>query len=111
MLAPGSNQVMASFLQPNLDILRSSLNFTHQPNHPSLSRLSLNAFKMGFLDAKNPVPHYQRFYQNAYNNHIRVTPRSRVLLTPYVLVLWGTFGVTLYGAGRKVLGYNSYFGS
>ncbi|KAM5366510.1 hypothetical protein ACJZ2D_010478 [Fusarium nematophilum] len=69
---------------------------------------------MGMVNAKNPVPQHQRFYQAAYKNHVRlwtIGPRSRVLLTPYLVLLWGTFGVTLYGAGRKVLGYNSYFGS
>ncbi|KAJ4156780.1 hypothetical protein NW754_008421 [Fusarium falciforme] len=67
---------------------------------------------MGLVDAKNQVPQHQRFYQNAYKNHTRVwkiNPRSRAFLTPYLILLWGTFGVSVYGAGRKVLGYNSYF--
>ncbi|PNP84804.1 hypothetical protein FNYG_01898 [Fusarium nygamai] len=88
---------MASFLYPNFDILRS-------PTLPPHT----------FVNAKNPVPQYQRFYQNAYKNHTRlwkIGPRSRILMTPYLILLWGTLGASFYGAGRKVLGYNSYFGN
>ncbi|KAH6889997.1 hypothetical protein B0T10DRAFT_606434 [Thelonectria olida] len=68
---------------------------------------------MALINAKNTVPENQRFYQAAYRAHTRVwriNPRSRLLLTPYVILLWGTFSAGLYGAGRKVLGYKTYFG-
>ncbi|KAF7547719.1 hypothetical protein G7046_g8923 [Stylonectria norvegica] len=68
---------------------------------------------MGLVDAKNPVPQNQRFYQQAYKAHTRVwliNPRSRWYMTPYLFVLWGTFGATIYCAGRKVLGHNTWFG-
>jgi hypothetical protein len=68
---------------------------------------------MGLIDAPNKVPQHQRFYQQAYKAHTRlwqIGPRSRVLLTPYLILLWGTFGASLYAGSRKVLGYNSYFG-
>ncbi|GKT48858.1 uncharacterized protein ColSpa_09039 [Colletotrichum spaethianum] len=85
---------------------------------------------MGLVDAKNKVPELQKFYQTAYKEHTRLwkicetgasaderrltqlsqNPRSRLYMTPYVILLWGTLGVTFYGAGRKVLGYNTYFG-
>jgi hypothetical protein len=68
---------------------------------------------MGFVDAKNKVPEYQRYYQQAYKNHTRVWnihPRSRMLMVPYQILLWGTFGATMYSAGRKILGYNTWFG-
>ncbi|KAL2670816.1 hypothetical protein Neosp_014618 [[Neocosmospora] mangrovei] len=48
---------------------------------------NITSYENPLVDAKNQVPQHQRFYQNAYKNH-----------TPSV-----------YGAGRKVLGYNSYF--
>jgi hypothetical protein len=86
----------------------------HETNHRSLPELSLTDFKMPLVDAKNPVPQYQRYYQNAYKNHTRlwkIGPRSRMLMTPYLILLWGTLGASFYGAGRKVLGYNSYFGN
>ncbi|KAH6953224.1 hypothetical protein DER45DRAFT_617588 [Fusarium avenaceum] len=82
--------------------------------HRSLPGLSLHDFTMALVDAKNPVPQNQRFYQNAYKNHTRlwkIGPRSRILMTPYLVLLWGTLGASFYGAGRKVLGYNSYFGN
>ncbi|KAJ4129961.1 hypothetical protein ACLX1H_005653 [Fusarium chlamydosporum] len=69
---------------------------------------------MPLVNAKNPVPQNQRYYQNAYKNHTRlwkIGPRSRVMMTPYLILLWGTLGASFYGAGRKVLGYNSYFGN
>ncbi|KAI6770819.1 hypothetical protein HG531_009674 [Fusarium graminearum] len=50
---------------------------------------------MSLVDAKNPVPNYQRFYQNAYKNHTRlwkIGPRSRMLMTPYLILLWGSLG-------------------
>lgn len=69
---------------------------------------------MGLVDAKNPVPQHQRFYQSAYKAHTRlwlINPRSRFLMTPYLIILWGSAAAGLYGAGRKILGYKTYFGS
>jgi hypothetical protein len=62
-------------------------------------------------------------------DQIPQNPRSNVLMVPYLVVLWGTFGGTttifpqllthiandfplgcMYMMGRKVLGYNSAFG-
>ncbi|KAI3536549.1 hypothetical protein CPAR01_11720 [Colletotrichum paranaense] len=68
---------------------------------------------MGIVDAKNKVPDLQKFYQAAYKDHTRVwkiNPRSRWYMIPYVTLLWGSLGVSFYGMGRKVLGYNTYFG-
>ncbi|KAH8842248.1 hypothetical protein MCOR27_007296 [Pyricularia oryzae] len=72
-----------------------------------------NTDKMGFVNAPNKVPYYQRFYQTAYRNHQRVWkihPRSRYMLVPYLVGLWGGLGLSLWGLGRKAAGYNSYFG-
>jgi hypothetical protein len=68
---------------------------------------------MGLVDAKNNVPEAQRFYQAAYKAHTRVwqiNPRSRFYMVPYTMIMWGTFGATMYACGRKVLGYNTWFG-
>ncbi|KAL8307778.1 hypothetical protein RB601_004999 [Gaeumannomyces tritici] len=50
---------------------------------------------MAFVNAKNKVPEYQRFYQAQYRNHVRlwkIHPRSKFLLTPFLIAMWGTFG-------------------
>ncbi|KAK1760935.1 hypothetical protein QBC47DRAFT_368645 [Echria macrotheca] len=68
---------------------------------------------MGLVNAPNKVPEHQRVYQAAYRAHTRIwkiSPRSNVLMTPYLILMWGTFGASMYGMGRKVLGYNSFFG-
>ncbi|KAI1423718.1 hypothetical protein F5Y12DRAFT_715982 [Xylaria sp. FL1777] len=65
------------------------------------------------VDAPNKVPQHQRFYQQAYRQHIRVwqiNPRSNMLLVPYQILLWGTLGASMYMMGRKVFGYNTWFG-
>ncbi|XXH00418.1 hypothetical protein Hte_006762 [Hypoxylon texense] len=68
---------------------------------------------MGLVNAPNKVPQHQRFYQQAYNQHTRIwkiNPRSNMLLMPYYVLLWGTFGASMYMMGRKILGYNTWFG-
>ncbi|TLS25657.1 hypothetical protein PpBr36_07349 [Pyricularia pennisetigena] len=99
-----------------------------------------NTDKMAFVNAPNKVPYYQRFYQTAYRNHQRVWkivslysegnprdsvarqldsrshsnviqhPRSKYMLVPYLVGLWGGLGLSLWGLGRKAAGYNSYWG-
>lgn len=68
---------------------------------------------MAFVNAPNKVPEHQRVYQAAYKAHTRIwriAPRSTAMYTPFTIVMWGTCGACLYGMGRKVLGYNSFFG-
>ncbi|KAL8376446.1 hypothetical protein RB595_007506 [Gaeumannomyces hyphopodioides] len=81
---------------------------------------------MGFVNAKNKVPEYQRFYQAQYRNHVRLWkidrkahtgrdtiaqhPRSKFMITPFLITLWGTLGLSVWGLGRKAAGYNSYWG-
>ncbi|KIH88677.1 hypothetical protein SPBR_09007 [Sporothrix brasiliensis 5110] len=63
------------------------------------------------FDGPNKVPQHQREYQAAYRQHVRIwniSPRSRIMIVPYTIVLAGTVGAGLYGMGRKVLGYTSY---
>ncbi|KAI0433380.1 hypothetical protein F5Y09DRAFT_299321 [Xylaria sp. FL1042] len=68
---------------------------------------------MSFINAPNKVPQHQRTYQQAYKQHTRlwqIGKRSNMLMVPYQILLWGTFGASLYMMGRKVLGYNTWFG-
>ncbi|CAG9993779.1 unnamed protein product [Clonostachys byssicola] len=69
---------------------------------------------MALVNAKNSVPQNQRLYQNAYRAHTRlwqIGHRSRWMIAPYTVLLWGTLGASLYAGGRKVAGYNTWFGS
>ncbi|KAI0396181.1 hypothetical protein F5Y17DRAFT_456310 [Xylariaceae sp. FL0594] len=68
---------------------------------------------MSFYDPPNRVPEHQRFYQQAYKNHTRlwmINPRSRYMLVPYQILVWGTFGASLWMMGRKVMGHNTWWG-
>jgi len=68
---------------------------------------------MAFVNAKNKVPEHQRVYQAAYRGHTRiwkVSPRSNVLMTPYLILLYGGAAASLYAVGRKILGHNTWFG-
>ncbi|KEZ46712.1 hypothetical protein SAPIO_CDS0559 [Scedosporium apiospermum] len=67
---------------------------------------------MSFVNRKNNVTELQRVYQTAYAQHNRIwkiNPRSRWYMTPYLVLLWGTVGATMYAMGRKVAGYNTWF--
>ncbi|KAM3503655.1 hypothetical protein MY10362_004054 [Beauveria mimosiformis] len=109
---------MASFLHRRLHpvascILAADISFSTQQLRKPDRELDSNKFKMGLVNAKNNVPQHQRFYQQAYKAHTRlwmINSRSRWYMTPYLICLWGTFGVTLYAAGRKITGHNTYFG-
>ncbi|TPX15112.1 uncharacterized protein E0L32_004670 [Thyridium curvatum] len=68
---------------------------------------------MGLVNAKNTVPEKQRFYQAAYKAHTRIwriNPRSTAMYTPFVFILYGSVAASTYAMGRKVLGYNTWFG-
>ncbi|KAF2431425.1 hypothetical protein EJ08DRAFT_610872 [Tothia fuscella] len=67
----------------------------------------------GWVYRENNVPHYQRMFQQGQKNHIRQwnqTPRSKLILYPYYVMLWGTFGASMYCMGRLVLGHKTWFG-
>ncbi|KAF3055992.1 hypothetical protein GL218_07266 [Daldinia childiae] len=79
----------------------------------SLASLMYTNQLCSLVNAPNKVPQHQRFYQQAYNQHTRVwkiNPRSNYLLVPYQVLLWGSFGASMYMMGRKILGYNTWFG-
>lgn len=69
---------------------------------------------MAFVNRPNNVPQLQRMYQAAYRAHTRVwkiNPRSNWYMTPYLILMWGTFGASLYAMGRKATGHNTWFSS
>ncbi|KAK3359384.1 hypothetical protein B0T25DRAFT_532787 [Lasiosphaeria hispida] len=68
---------------------------------------------MALVNAPNKVPEHQRVYQQAYRAHTRIwkiAPKSNIMITPYLVVMWGTFGASMYAMGRTVLGYKTWFG-
>ncbi|KAI1436049.1 hypothetical protein GGR50DRAFT_693611 [Xylaria sp. CBS 124048] len=80
---------------------------------PAVLGPSILIEQRSFVDAPNKVPENQRYYQHAYKQHTRlwqIHPRSQMLLIPYQILLWGTFGASMYMMGRKILGYNTWFG-
>ncbi|KIN07278.1 hypothetical protein OIDMADRAFT_185729 [Oidiodendron maius Zn] len=61
----------------------------------------------------NRVPFYQRLFQDGEKKHIRQwlqTPRSRPMLYPYYVVLFGGFAGSMYMMSRMVLGHRDWFG-
>ncbi|ETS80093.1 hypothetical protein PFICI_07622 [Pestalotiopsis fici W106-1] len=68
---------------------------------------------MGLVDAPNKVPQHQKSYQAAYAQHTRlwqIGSRSSYLLLPYKVLVWGSLSASLYMMGRKIAGYNTWFG-
>ncbi|KAE9368072.1 hypothetical protein N431DRAFT_548311 [Stipitochalara longipes BDJ] len=67
----------------------------------------------GFVNRENRVPHYQKLFQDGGRHAVRQwnqTPRSKVLLTPYYILLLGGFSGSMYMMGRLVLGHKTWFG-
>ncbi|KAI0117066.1 hypothetical protein F4814DRAFT_448069 [Daldinia grandis] len=85
---------------------------TLHPNTLAIVHVNVNGLIL-LVNAPNKVPQHQRFYQQAYKEHTRVwkiNPRSNYFLVPYQVLIWGSFGASMYMMGRKILGYNTWFG-
>ncbi|KXJ92777.1 hypothetical protein Micbo1qcDRAFT_160593 [Microdochium bolleyi] len=68
---------------------------------------------MALVNAQNKVPEHQRFYQNQYKQHVRlwkIGPRANLMMVPFQILVWGSFSASMYMMGRKILGYNTWFG-
>ncbi|KAF4634267.1 hypothetical protein G7Y89_g3850 [Cudoniella acicularis] len=66
----------------------------------------------GFINRENRVPHYQQLFQQGGKQHVRQwnqTPKSKYMLTPYYILLGGTFGGAMYMMVRMVLGHKTWF--
>ncbi|KAK9774243.1 hypothetical protein SCAR479_09107 [Seiridium cardinale] len=44
------------------------------------------------------------------NVYMTQGPRTNYMFLPYKVLLWGSLGSSLYMMGRKVCGYNTWFG-
>ncbi|PSS28188.1 hypothetical protein M430DRAFT_15417 [Amorphotheca resinae ATCC 22711] len=67
----------------------------------------------GFIFRENRVPYYQRLFQEGQKKHIRQwnqTPRSKMLLYPYYVIMFGGFAGSMYMMCRTVLGHRTWFG-
>ncbi|KAI9048868.1 hypothetical protein LZ554_006725 [Drepanopeziza brunnea f. sp. 'monogermtubi'] len=67
----------------------------------------------GFVNRENRVPHYQRLFQEGQRNHVRQwnqTPRSKMILYPYYVALFGGLAGSMYMMCRMVLGHKTWFG-
>ncbi|KAJ2895203.1 bacteriophage N adsorption protein A c-term domain-containing protein [Zalerion maritima] len=82
-------------------------------HHQSQSPLSNPQLTMGIVDAPNPTPARQRYFQEKYRQHVRlhhIGYRAKYLLPVYYVTLFGTGGAALYCMGRMVLGHKTWFG-
>ncbi|KAL1627792.1 hypothetical protein UCDDS831_g05359 [Diplodia seriata] len=64
----------------------------------------------GFVNRENRVPYYQRLFQK--HDGVRQwnkTARSRAILMPYYIMLWGGFGASMYMMCRQVLGKKTWY--
>ncbi|KAF2748190.1 hypothetical protein M011DRAFT_467230 [Sporormia fimetaria CBS 119925] len=64
----------------------------------------------GFLNRENRVPHYQRVFQGADNLRLWEKARGRFIIPAYKVVLFTSFGSSMYMMFRMVLGHKTWFG-
>ncbi|KAK2624563.1 hypothetical protein QTJ16_005756 [Diplocarpon rosae] len=67
----------------------------------------------GFVNRENRVPYYQKLFQEGAKKHIRqwnMTSRSKYMLYPYYVALFGGLGASMYMMCRMVLGHKTWFG-
>ncbi|KAF2264211.1 hypothetical protein CC78DRAFT_580717 [Lojkania enalia] len=79
--------------------------------HPQVALTSSPLFKMaGFLYRKNNVPSYQREFQK--NDGLRVWEKGhgRWMIPAYKVLLFGSFGASMYMMARLTLGHKTWFG-
>ncbi|KAG9243595.1 hypothetical protein BJ878DRAFT_111004 [Calycina marina] len=66
-----------------------------------------------YVNRVNRVPHFQRMFLEGQKNHVRQwnqTPKAKMMLYPYYVMLWGGFAGSMYMMGRMVLGHKTWFG-
>ncbi|KAF1988873.1 hypothetical protein K402DRAFT_391570 [Aulographum hederae CBS 113979] len=67
----------------------------------------------GWVYRENNVPHYQRLFQAGNKKHIRQwsqTPKSKIILPLYYVMLFGSFSASMYMIGRQIFGHKTWFG-
>ncbi|KAK3080330.1 hypothetical protein LTS18_002398, partial [Coniosporium uncinatum] len=66
--------------------------------------------RWGWVHRVNRVPFYQRLFQgHDGKRQWQQTPKSRVLLIPYSIMLWSGFGGSMYMMTRMLLGHKTWF--
>ncbi|CZT51096.1 uncharacterized protein RSE6_12182 [Rhynchosporium secalis] len=74
----------------------------------------LNPFNpLTFVNRENRVPHYQRMFQQGAKQHVRQwnqTPKSKLMLYPYYVALFGGLAGSMYMMVRLTLGHKTWFG-
>ncbi|CZS97154.1 uncharacterized protein RAG0_06294 [Rhynchosporium agropyri] len=66
-----------------------------------------------FVNRENRVPHYQRMFQQGAKQHVRQwnqTPKSKLMLYPYYVALFGGLAGSMYMMVRLTLGHKTWFG-
>ncbi|GME35165.1 Transcription factor c6 [Neofusicoccum parvum] len=64
----------------------------------------------GFVNRENRVPYYQRLFQRHDGlRQWQKTSRSKAILLPYNIMLWGGFGASMYMMCRQVLGKKTWY--
>lgn len=66
----------------------------------------------GFVQRENRVPYYQRLFFEGQKKHIRIwdtTRRSKFMLYPYYVILFGGLAANMYCMCRVVLGHRTWF--
>ncbi|KAK6062359.1 hypothetical protein SCUP234_07267 [Seiridium cupressi] len=64
----------------------------------------------GKLYVETIAPAYQMKRNIMVNVYMTQGPRTNYMFLPYKVLLWGSLGSSLYMMGRKVCGYNTWFG-
>ncbi|KAK9422092.1 hypothetical protein SUNI508_05100 [Seiridium unicorne] len=64
----------------------------------------------GKLYVETIAPTYQMKRNIMVNVYMTQGPRTNYMFLPYKVLLWGSLGSSLYMMGRKVCGYNTWFG-
>ncbi|KAF2272376.1 uncharacterized protein EI97DRAFT_437003 [Westerdykella ornata] len=64
----------------------------------------------GWINRENRVPQYQRIMQGADNLRLWEKARGKWMIPAYKVLLFTTFGSSMYMMGRLVLGHKTWFG-
>ncbi|ORY12940.1 hypothetical protein BCR34DRAFT_562855 [Clohesyomyces aquaticus] len=64
----------------------------------------------GWLYRENRVPAYQRLHQKHDGLRLWEKSRGKWMVPAYKVLLFGSFGSSMYMMGRMVLGHKTWFG-
>ncbi|KAF2792972.1 hypothetical protein K505DRAFT_375648 [Melanomma pulvis-pyrius CBS 109.77] len=64
----------------------------------------------GWVYRENRVPHYQREFQKHDGLRLWEKSRGKWMVPAYKVILFGSFGASMYMMGRMVLGHKTWIG-